>query len=133
MKKEVRNVEKVLNEILLKLSNLEDGQKKSEAIQSEFNLEQKRLISKVDNIESDVSTLKSDVGTLKSDMSNVGNKVSNIESSVHEIRDIVTRIEVSQNEDVIALLKTFNSKIDSKTEALNKRLFRVESKLEAST
>jgi hypothetical protein len=93
----VKNVEKVLNEILLKLGNLD-----------------------------------SNVATLTGKVSNLETKVGNLETGVGEIKEIVTRIEVSQNEDVIALLKTFNGKIDAKTEALNKRLYDVETRLEAS-
>ncbi|WNB92611.1 hypothetical protein [Bacillus sp. NEB1478] len=97
-------MEKVLNEILLKLSNLENGQ-------MEFREGQKGLEVRQTSFESSVHEIR---------------------DSVHDIRDIVTRIEIGQNEDVIALLKLFNNNIDSKTEVLNKRLFRVESKLEAS-
>ncbi|MDR7073255.1 hypothetical protein [Fictibacillus barbaricus] len=125
-------MEKVLNEILLKLSNLEDGQRGLMGTVSQLDTKVDNLDVKVDYLDVKVDNLDVKVDNLDVKVENLDVKVDCLESNLHEIRDIVTRIEVSQNEDVIALLKTFNSKIDSKSEALNKRLFRVESKLEAS-
>jgi hypothetical protein len=79
-------VEKILNEILLKLDNLDRGQ-----------------------------------NALETGQNQIVARLATLETDVKEVRDVVTRIEVSQNEDVIA-----------KTEALNKRLFHVESRMEAS-
>jgi hypothetical protein len=64
-------VEKILNEILLKLDNLDRGQ-----------------------------------NALGNGQNQIGARLATLETDVKEIRDVVTRIEVSQNEGVISLLKT---------------------------
>ncbi|MGD7024398.1 hypothetical protein ACQCVK_17505 [Rossellomorea vietnamensis] len=57
-------------------------------------------------------------------------RLSNLETGQDEIKEIAKRIETSQNEDVIALLRTFHTKIDSKTEVLNSRLFNAETDIQ---
>jgi peptidoglycan hydrolase CwlO-like protein len=80
----VRNLEKVLNEILVKLLSIDN--KVSDLDNKFFNLD-----NKVTNLEVGQQQIVSRLDTLETD--------------VKEIRDTVNRIEVSQNEDVISLLK----------------------------
>lgn len=91
-------MEKVLNEILVKLLSIDN--KVSD------------LDNKVTNLDTKVSHLDHKVTNLDNKVSHLDHKVTNLEvgqqqivTDVKEIRDTVTRIEVSQNDDVIALLK----------------------------
>ncbi|TYS17802.1 hypothetical protein FZC78_08075 [Rossellomorea vietnamensis] len=56
--------------------------------------------------------------------------MSNLETGQDEIKEIAKRIETSQNEDAIALLRNFHTQIDSKTEVLNRRLFNAETDIQ---
>ncbi|WP_425203678.1 hypothetical protein [Priestia megaterium] len=53
-----------------------------------------------------------------------------IKEKVNNIEQAVSRIEVSQNEDVIAILKRVDQDIEDKTQALNKRVYKLETEYE---
>ncbi|MEM4994919.1 hypothetical protein WKH56_20355 [Priestia sp. SB1] len=67
--------------------------------------------------------LKQGQKEMKEDFKNLSDKVDNIEKAVN-------RIEVSQNEDVIAILKRVDQDIEDKTQALNKRVYKLETEYE---
>jgi peptidoglycan hydrolase CwlO-like protein len=96
-------MEKVLNEILVKLLSIDN---------------------KVSDLDNKVSNLDNKVSELDNKFFNLDNKVTNLEvgqqqivsrlvtlePDVKKIRDTVNRIEVSQNKGVIALLKMMHKK-----------------------
>lgn len=104
-------MEKVLNEILVKLLSIDN---KVSDLDNKFST----LDHKVSNLDNKVSNLDNKVSELDNKFFNLDNKVTNLEvgqqqivtrldtleTDVKEIRDTVNRIEVSQNDDVIALL-----------------------------
>lgn len=84
-------MEKVLNEILVKLLSIDN--KVSD------------LDNKVSNLDNKVSNLDNKVTNLEAGQQQIVIRLDTLETDVKEIRDTVNRIEVSQNDDVIALLK----------------------------
>lgn len=77
-------MEKVLNEILVKLLSIDN---------------------KVSDLDNKVATLDNKVINLETGQQQVLTKLDTLETDVKDIKDTVTRIEVSQSDDVIALLK----------------------------
>jgi len=53
-----------------------------------------------------------------------------IKEKINNIEQTVSRIEVSQNEDVIAILKRVDQDVEDKTQALNKRVYKLETEYE---
>ncbi|ANX13889.1 hypothetical protein ABE41_017900 [Fictibacillus arsenicus] len=109
-------MEKVLNEILVKLLSIDNKV-------SDLDNKVSTLDHKVSNLDNKVSELDNKVSELDNKFFNLDNKVTNLEmgqqqivtrldtleTDVKEIRDTVNRIEVSQNDDVIALLKMMHN------------------------
>lgn len=60
---------------------------------------------------------------IKENFKRLSDKVDNIEQAV-------SGIKVSQNEDVIAILKRVDQDIEDKTQALNKRVYKLETEYE---
>lgn len=67
---------------------------------------------------------------LKEGQGNLEQNVSKLQQDVSEIKETVNRIEHNQNEDVIAILKRVDRNIEARTEALNKRVYKLESEFE---
>jgi exonuclease VII small subunit len=85
-------VEKVLNEILVKLLSIDN--------------KVTNLDNKVTNLETKVINLETGVNNLEVGQKQIVTRLDTLETDVKEIRETVTRIEVNnQNEDVIGLLK----------------------------
>ena len=53
-----------------------------------------------------------------------------IKEKINNIEQTVSRIEVSQNEDVIAILKRVDQDVEDKTQALNKCVYKLETEYE---
>lgn len=69
----------------------------------------KQLISGQEDIKSDMKQIKSDIT---------------------EIKTAVHHIELTQPQDITALLERMNKNLEHKTEALNKSVFNVETEIE---
>ncbi|WP_421381965.1 hypothetical protein ACOJQI_21515 [Bacillus salacetis] len=91
-----------------------------------FDEQDKKFTVRFDEINARLDKHDKAFAKQESKFDRIDNRLSNLETGQGEIKDIVKRIEVNQNKDVIALLKTFNTKIDSHSEVLNKRLFQAE-------
>ncbi|MFD1359062.1 hypothetical protein ACFQ4X_14175 [Fictibacillus halophilus] len=91
-------MEKVLNEILVKLLSIDNKV-------SDLDSKVSNLDNKVTNLDNKVSNLDNKVSNLEAGQKQIVTRLDTLETDVKEIRDTVTRIEVSQNDDVIALLK----------------------------
>jgi hypothetical protein len=53
-----------------------------------------------------------------------------IKKDIKEIKTTVQRIEISQPQDITALLERMNINLENKMEVLNKRVFNVETEIE---
>ncbi|MGM0805662.1 MAG: hypothetical protein ACQET8_13035 [Bacillota bacterium] len=84
-------MEKVLNEILVKLLSIDN--KVSE------------LDNKVSNLDNKVTNLNNKVTTLETGQQQIVTRLDTLERDVKDVKATVNRIEVSQNDDVIGLLK----------------------------
>jgi chaperonin cofactor prefoldin len=112
-------MEKVLNEILVKLLSIDNKVSDLDNKVSTLDNKVSTLDNKVSTLDHKVSNLDNKVSELDNKFFNLDNKVTNLEvgqqqivtrldtleTDVKEVRDTVNRIEVSQNDDVIALLK----------------------------
>lgn len=56
--------------------------------------------------------------------------IKEIKSEVTDIKNAVHRIELSQPQDIVAILDRMNKNLENKTDVLNKRVFNVETELE---
>jgi hypothetical protein len=56
--------------------------------------------------------------------------IKEIKSEITDIKNAVHRIELSQPQDVVAILDRMNINFENKTDVLNKRVFNVETELE---
>jgi peptidoglycan hydrolase CwlO-like protein len=91
-------MEKVLNEILVKLLSIDN---KVSSLDNKVT----SLDNKVTSLDNKVSGLDNKVTSLEAGQKQIVTRLDTLETDVKEIRDTVNRIEVSQNDDVIALLK----------------------------
>jgi peptidoglycan hydrolase CwlO-like protein len=91
-------MEKVLNEILVKLLSIDNKVTKLDNKVS-------ALDNKVTDLDNKFFNLDNKVTNLELGQKQIVTRLDTLESDVKEIRDTVNRIEVSQNEDVIAKLK----------------------------
>ncbi|MEH7386426.1 hypothetical protein V7147_13620 [Bacillus sp. JJ1521] len=75
--------------------------------------------------------LKNEITTVKTELkSELSIVKAELKSEILEVKEAVLRIELSQPQDIVALLERMNKNLESKTEALNKRVFNVETELE---
>lgn len=106
----------------------------------------KQILDRLNQMESNMATkqdltdiraqMNSRFDTLETKLSFVEKDVSVIKQDVSDIKAAVGRIEENEPADVMGMLKQINAKLeekDSDVQALNKRLFRVESTLERVT
>jgi chromosome segregation ATPase len=127
-------MEKQILEILLDLK----GEMK------EFRSELQTTQADVRSISSDLKETQADVRKISSDLKETQTDVRNIRSDlkttqddVKEIKETVNRIEASQTEDVIAMLKVTRQSIESEFHYTNtrmtdmdKRVFNLENRVE---
>ncbi|MED4351000.1 hypothetical protein P9265_01450 [Schinkia azotoformans] len=113
---------------------------------------EKRILEILLELQNDMKTLQDDMKTVKTeilpelqiDMKTVSTDVSELQkdmkpvkANIQEIKETVNRIEVSQTEDVIGLLKQTKKKTDFEADYINnritemdKRLFQLEKRIE---
>ena len=131
----MNRMEKRILEILLELQNdmktLQDDMKtvKTEIL-PELQIDMKTVSTDVSELQIDMKTVSTDVSELQKDMKPV-------KANIQEIKETVNRIEVSQTEDVIGLLKQTKKKTDFEADYINnritemdKRLFQLEKRIE---
>jgi chromosome segregation ATPase len=91
-------MEKVLNEISVKLLSIDNKV-------SDLDNKVSNLDNKVSELDNKFFNLDNKVTNLEVGQQQIVSRLDTLETDVKEIRDTVNRIEVSQNKDVIALLK----------------------------
>ncbi|RIW28660.1 hypothetical protein D3H55_21020 [Bacillus salacetis] len=91
----------------------------------------------VGGLKTDVNSMKTDVGGLKTDVNSLKSDVGELKVGQARLEGGQQRLEVGQKkleQNLIESLGTYTEKItehhDDKTEALNKRVYRVESEIE---
>jgi vacuolar-type H+-ATPase subunit D/Vma8 len=90
----------------------------------------KEIINKLNSIDSKIDNLDTKVDSLETKVDSLETKVVNLEHGQKEIKESVHRIELSQPQDIVALLERMNKNLENKTEVLNKRVFNVETEIE---
>ncbi|KEF38890.1 hypothetical protein M670_01706 [Schinkia azotoformans MEV2011] len=103
------------------------------------------LQNNLSELQNNLSELQNDMKTVKADMitenSNIlvelQNDMKTVKTDIQEIKETVNRIEESQSEDVIGLLKATKKKTDFEADYINnritemdKRLFQLEKRIE---
>ncbi|WP_175640293.1 hypothetical protein [Metabacillus schmidteae] len=76
---------------------------------------EKQILNVLLEVQKNINDLQKDMNTLQKDMKDV-------KSDVVDIKGTVNRIETSQTEDVVALLKLINKKTDDDFHYLNNRI-----------
>jgi peptidoglycan hydrolase CwlO-like protein len=98
-------MEKVLNEILVKLLSIDNKVTNLDNKVSALDNKVTDLDNKVTDLDNKFFNLDNKVTNLELGQKQIVTRLDTLETDVKEIRDTVNRIEVSQNEDVIAMLK----------------------------
>lgn len=109
-------MDETLKLILEKLTGLEQGQAKLEQGQAKLEQGMVKLEQRQSNLEQSFAELEKGQNEIKED--------------VKEIKEAVHRIELDQPKDIVAMLDRMNKNFDDKSEALNKRVFKVETEIE---
>ncbi|WEK53918.1 MAG: hypothetical protein P0Y55_15330 [Candidatus Cohnella colombiensis] len=112
-------MEQVLKQILTTLGSMQD--------------DIKEIKTDVAELKADVAELKADVAELKADVAKLKTDVSGLQMDMVSVKASLNRIETSQTEDVVAILKRIDQRTgerDYENLALNKRVFRLEGEVE---
>ena len=80
----------------------------------------------ISNIKSDVSTLKSDVSNMKSGMNEMRNELSGLRTDLSELKTGQDRLQQNIIESFGTYTEKISEHVDHKTDALNKRVFNLE-------
>jgi chromosome segregation ATPase len=125
--KEVRKMEKQILEILLDLR----GEMK------EVRTDMKEFRSELKTTQADIRSIRSDLKETQADVRNIRSDLKTTQADVKDIKETVNRIEISQTEDVIAMLKVTKQHTESEFHYLNtrltdidKRVFNLENRVE---
>ncbi|WP_110112095.1 hypothetical protein [Bacillus sp. CGMCC 1.16541] len=130
-------MEIVLKQILSELQNvntrlgsLEEGQAEMRNDISGLKSDVSLLKSEQQEMRKDISGLKSDVSSLKSEQQDMRKDISNLQADIAEMKE-----QQKQNQkEIITTLGSYMDKVvayvDDKTEALNKRVYKVETDIE---
>jgi vacuolar-type H+-ATPase subunit D/Vma8 len=81
------------------------------------------IMEEVDKMEDLLNQLLQGQNEIKNDIKEIKSEVTDIKNAVH-------RIELSQPQDIVAILDRMNKNLENKTDVLNKRVFNVETELE---
>ncbi|MGG0756096.1 hypothetical protein [Brevibacillus laterosporus] len=111
---ETKNIKKELSGIKSRMSNIE----------TELNIvkqESGRIKKDIDRIKSESYGIKKDLDLIKSESNVIRSDLGTIKKEIHDMKAVQTdhthllqRIEENQTQDILAILKTINKKIDSK-------------------
>ncbi|MEI2664174.1 hypothetical protein [Rossellomorea sp. LJF3] len=141
-------MEKQILEILLDLkgemkefrSELQTTQADVRSISSDLKETQadvRKISSDLKETQADVRKISSDLKETQIDVRNIRSDLKTTQDDVKEIKETVNRIEASQTEDVIAMLKVTRQSIESEFHYTNtrmtdmdKRVFNLENRVE---
>jgi chromosome segregation ATPase len=130
-------MQEMLKLIIDKLDSLDKGQKElvgkvTTLEQGQKNLEQgqKELVGKVTTLEQGQKELVGKVTTMDKRLNRLELRNDEMQNDVTEIRKVVHRLEENQPKDIEAILERINNKVDDKCDALNKRVFEIETEIE---
>ncbi|MBG9790725.1 hypothetical protein [Brevibacillus laterosporus] len=111
---ETKDIKKELSGIKSRMSNIE----------TELNIvkqESGRIKKDIDRIKSESYGIKKDLDLIKSESNVIRSDLGTIKKEIHDMKAVQTdhthllqRIEENQTQDILAILKTINKKIDSK-------------------
>ncbi|MFS0821834.1 hypothetical protein [Bacillus sp. 1P02SD] len=97
------------------------------AVKTEVTAVKKELGS----VKTEVTSVKAELGSVKTELkSEISAVKTELKSEILEVKEAVHRIELSQPQDIVALLERMNLNLENKTEVLNKRVFNVEVEIE---
>ena len=109
-------------------------------LQAEMKDVKSELQTEIKGVKSEIQDTRSQMNfrfdTLEMKTSHIETKLAHVERDVAAIKATVDHMSGEVPQDVMGMLKQMNSKLDDKdsdVQALNKRLFRVESTLERVT
>ncbi|RSD28954.1 hypothetical protein [Mesobacillus subterraneus] len=88
-----------------------------------------RVETDVHEVKANVQRVETDVHEVKVNLERVETEVLEVKSNVQEIQKTVKRIEISQNDDVIAILKVNKKKTDLEVDYFNNRLIEMDKRL----
>ncbi len=119
-----------MNDILKQILDEIQGMKTN---MQNMNADISDMKTDMQNMNADISGMKTDMQNMNANIStrfdNIETKFSILQTDVNEIKSIVKRIEENHPEDIHAMLKTINRKLDQRDidiQVLNKRVFKVE-------
>ena len=99
--------------------------------------EMKEFRSELQTFQADVRNISADLKETQADVRNISSDLRTTQDDVKEIKETVNRIEVSQTEDVITILKVTRQSIESefhytntRMTDLDKRVFNLENQVE---
>ncbi|KPL58332.1 hypothetical protein [Rossellomorea vietnamensis] len=82
----------------------------------------KQIINMLSDIQQNIKELDSNVKDLDSNMKEFDHKLKEFGNDLKEVKETVNRIETSQTEDVISLLKVGNQRSETDFQYLNTRI-----------
>ncbi|PFA63042.1 hypothetical protein CN378_18565 [Bacillus sp. AFS015802] len=99
--------------------------------------EMKEFRSELQTTQADVRSMSSDLKETQADVRKISSDLKTTQDDVKEIKETVNRIEASQTEDIIAMLKVTRQSIESEFHYTNtrltdidKRVFNLENRVE---
>lgn len=104
-------MEEALKQILLELKELKQGQ----GLLVEMNARLKKVEGNVAHLEGSLNRVK--------------DKVESVDGTVRKIESTVNRIEVSQTEDVVGMLKISKKNTELETDYINSRLTQMDKRI----
>jgi chromosome segregation ATPase len=80
-------------------------------------------------VKNELTGVKGEITGLKSELTGVQKDLSEVKTDIKEIKETVNRIEISQTEDVIGILKMTKKKTDFEVDYLNNRLTEMDKRI----
>lgn len=89
----------------------------------------KQIVNMLSDIQQNIKELDSNVKELDSNMKKFDHKLKEFGNDLKEVKETVNRIETSQTEDVIALLKVGNQRSETDFHYLNTRITNIDKRV----
>lgn len=89
----------------------------------------KQIVNMLSDIQQNIKELDSNVKELDSNMKKFDHKLKEFGNDLKEVKETVNRIEISQTEDVIALLKVGNQRSETDFHYLNTRITNIDKRV----
>ncbi|MEH7885177.1 hypothetical protein V7654_12760 [Bacillus sp. JJ1609] len=89
----------------------------------------KQILEILMDLQKGLTVVSNDLTGVKNDLAGVQKDLKDVKIDIHEIKETVNRIEVSQTEDVIGILKVNKKKTDLEVDYLNSRLTEMDKRI----